>query len=84
MGVHDDFTGRGFGRILLGAMVEAADDWLDIKRLELTVYTDNDIAIGLYKKFGFEQEGILKAFGFRARTYVDAYAMGRVRAESAR
>ncbi|KQV28317.1 GNAT family acetyltransferase [Rhizobium sp. Root1203] len=80
MGVHDDFTGRGFGRILLGAMVEAADDWLDIKRLELTVYTDNDIAIGLYKKFGFEQEGILKAFGFRAGTYVDAYAMGRVRA----
>lgn len=42
MGVHDDFTGRGFGRILLGAMVDAADDWLDIKRLELTVYTDNE------------------------------------------
>jgi len=79
MGVHDDFTGRGFGRILLGAMVDAADDWLDIKRLELTVYTDNDIAIGLYRKFGFEQEGVLKAYGFRSGTYVDAYAMARVR-----
>lgn len=79
MGVHDDFTGRGFGRILLGAMVDAADDWLDIKRLELTVYTDNDIAIGLYRKFGFEQEGLLKAYGFRSGAYVDAYAMARVR-----
>jgi putative acetyltransferase len=80
MGVHDDFTGRGIGSALLAAIVDSADNWLDIKRLELTVYTDNDIAIGLYKKFGFEQEGILKAFGFRAGTYVDAYAMGRVRA----
>ncbi|MGZ2425175.1 RimJ/RimL family protein N-acetyltransferase [Rhizobium laguerreae] len=79
MGVHDDFIGRGFGRILLGAMVDAADDWLDIKRLELTVYTDNDVAIGLYRKFGFEQEGLLKAFGYRAGQYVDAYTMARLR-----
>ncbi|MBB4477596.1 GNAT family N-acetyltransferase [Rhizobium etli] len=79
MGVHDDFTGRGFGRILLGAMVEAADDWLDVKRLELTVYTDNDAAIGLYEKFGFEREGLLKAFAFRSGEYVDAYTMARIR-----
>ncbi|NEI99150.1 GNAT family N-acetyltransferase [Rhizobium ruizarguesonis] len=79
MGVHDDFTGRGFGRILLGAMVDAADDWLDIKRLELTVYTDNDVAIGLYRKFGFEREGLLRAFGFRSGEYVDAYTMARLR-----
>ncbi|MBO9196270.1 GNAT family N-acetyltransferase [Rhizobium sp. 16-449-1b] len=79
MGVHDDFVGRGFGRRLLTAMVEAADDWLDIKRLELTVYTDNEPAITLYRKFGFEQEGLLKSFGYRAGEYVDAYAMGRLR-----
>ena len=80
MGVHDDFTGRGFGRILLGAMVEAADDWLDIKRLELTVYTDNDAAIRLYEKFGFEKEGLLRSFAYRAGQYVDAYTMARLRA----
>ncbi|MBX5157783.1 MULTISPECIES: GNAT family N-acetyltransferase [unclassified Rhizobium] len=79
MGVHDDFTGHGFGRILLGAMVDAADDWLDVKRLELTVYTDNDAAIGLYEKFGFEREGLLRAFGFRSGEYVDAYTMARLR-----
>ena len=80
MGVHDDFTGRGFGRILLGAMVNAADDWLDVKRLELTVYTDNHVAIRLYEKFGFEKEGLLRSFGYRAGQYVDAYTMARLRA----
>ncbi len=79
MGVHDDFVGRGFGTRLLAAMIEAADDWLDIRRLELTVYTDNRVAIGLYRRFGFEEEGLLRSFGFRAGEYVDAYAMGRLR-----
>ncbi len=61
------------------ALVDTADNWLDIKRLELTVYTDNAAALALYKKFGFETEGQLKAFGFRDGTYVDAYTMARVR-----
>ena len=79
MGVHDDFTGKGVGSALMHALVDTADNWLDIKRLELTVYTDNAAALALYKKFGFETEGQLKAFGFRDGTYVDAYAMARVR-----
>lgn len=79
MGVHDAFTGRGFGTRLLAAMVDTADNWLNIKRLELTVYTDNAAAIALYEKFGFEKEGLLKAFGFRAGEYVDAYTMARIK-----
>lgn len=79
MGVHDDFTGKGIGSALMQALVDTADNWLDIKRLELTVYTDNPAALALYRKFGFEQEGLLKAFGFRAGEYVDAYTMARVR-----
>jgi putative acetyltransferase len=47
--------------------------------LELTVYTDNPAALALYRKFGFEQEGLLKAFAYRAGDYVDAYTMARVR-----
>lgn len=79
MGIHDDFTGKGIGSALMQALVDTADNWLDIKRLELTVYTDNPVALALYRKFGFEQEGLLKAFGFRAGEYVDAYTMARVR-----
>jgi len=79
MGVHDDFTGRGIGSAMLAAVIDAADNWLNIMRLELTVYTDNDAAIALYRKFGFEEEGILRAFAFRAGSYVDAYAMARIK-----
>jgi putative acetyltransferase len=79
MGVHDDFVGRGVGSALLGEMVQVADDWLDIRRLELTVYTDNEAAIALYRKFGFEVEGRLRQFAFRNGEYVDAYSMARLR-----
>jgi putative acetyltransferase len=79
MGVHDDFTRQGIGSALLGAIVDAADNWLDIKRLELTVFTDNAAAITLYRKFGFEEEGVLRSFAYRAGSYVDAYAMARIR-----
>jgi len=79
MGVHDDFTGCGVGSTLLGALIDTADNWLAIKRLELTVYVDNARAIGLYEKFGFETEGRLRAFGFRNGEYVDAFTMARLR-----
>lgn len=79
MGVHDDYAGRGIGSALMAALVDTADNWLDIKRLELTVYTDNPAALALYRKFGFEQEGLLKAFAYRAGEYVDAHTMARVR-----
>lgn len=80
MGVHDDFTGRGVGTFLMTALIDAADNWQDIKRLELTVYTDNTAAVRLYEKFGFEKEGLLKSFAYRAGEYVDAYTMARIRA----
>lgn len=79
MGVHDNFTRRGIGRALLGELVTVADDWLNLKRLELTVYADNDAAIGLYEQFGFITEGRMSDYAYRAGRYVDALAMARLR-----
>jgi len=80
VGVHDDYQGRGTGTALLGALTDAADNWLALKRLELNVYVDNEPAIRLYEKFGFEREGISRAFAFRAGRYVDVLNMARLRA----
>ena len=79
MAVHDDFQGRGVGSALLGAAVDLADRWLNLRRVELEVYTDNAPAIRLYERFGFAIEGTLRGFAFRDGAYVDAYAMARLR-----
>lgn len=79
MGVHDDFAGRGLGTALLAALIDTADNWLDLKRLELTVWTDNAPALALYRKFGFVEEGVMRAYAYRDGAYVDALAMARLR-----
>ncbi|CAD5256229.1 GNAT family acetyltransferase [Bosea sp. 62] len=79
IGVHDEHHGTGIGTALLGELVDAADNWFGLKRLELTVYSDNAVAIALYRKFGFEPEGLLRAYAFRAGAYADALTMARLR-----
>jgi putative acetyltransferase len=63
----------------MAAMIELADGWLGVRRIELEVWTDNTAAIHLYEKFGFEIEGTGRQFARRAGELVDAYYMARVR-----
>lgn len=78
MGVHDDHHRRGIGRALLAALLDAAFGWLQIRRIELTVFTDNAGAIALYERHGFEVEGLHRAFAFRDGAYADVLAMARL------
>ena len=78
MAVHADFQGRGVGRALIAAVVDLADHWLGLRRLELEVYTDNVPAVRLYEQFGFVVEGTLRDFAFRGGVYVDAHSMARL------
>lgn len=79
IGVHDDWHGKGVGTALMRACIELADNWFNLTRLELEVYTDNEAAIRLYERFGFEREGLLRKHAFRDGNYVDAYVMSRLR-----
>jgi putative acetyltransferase len=79
MAVHDKWQSRGVGTALMNAIIDLADNWLNVTRLELSVWTDNEPALRLYKKFGFEIEGTHRKYAFRDGAYVDAYAMARVR-----
>jgi putative acetyltransferase len=78
--VHDDFHGRRIGSAMMATLIEVADDWLDLKRLELKVYIDNEPAIRLYRKFGFGVEGTLRTDAFRGGVYVDSHIMARIKA----
>jgi len=77
--VRDEYTGRGIGTALMAAILDLADNWLNVHRVELDVNVDNDGAVRLYEKFGFGREGIKRDLVFRAGRYVDCYGMARIR-----
>src|SRR6185369_16747694 len=73
--VAKGWQGRGVGTQLMAALLDAADRWLGCLRIELTVFTDNEAAIALYRKFGFEIEGTHRAYALRDGRYADVLAM---------
>ena len=76
--VHDTHVGRGVGTALMAALVDAADNWLGLLRLELEVNCDNAAALALYRRFGFVVEGRSIANAFRNGEYIDCFTMGRL------
>jgi putative acetyltransferase len=78
MAVARDAQGRGVGTALMAALIDWADNWARLLRLELTVYTDNARAIALYRNFGFVHEGTHRAYALRNGVFVDAHFMARL------
>lgn len=78
MSVAAAWQGRGVGTMLMAALLDWADRWMDLLRIELTVYTDNAHAIALYEKSGFVHEGTHRAYALRGGVYVDVHAMARL------
>jgi ribosomal protein S18 acetylase RimI-like enzyme len=74
MGVDAAAVGLGIGRALLTEAVAEARR-RGLRRLELTVMTDNDRAIGLYMRSGFEAEGCRREALLRDGEFVDEYHM---------
>jgi putative acetyltransferase len=78
MAVARHAQGQGVGSALMAAIVDWADNWAQLLRLELTVFADNERAIALYRKHGFVEEGLHRAFALRDGVYVDATCMARL------
>ncbi|ESW88978.1 MULTISPECIES: GNAT family N-acetyltransferase [unclassified Mesorhizobium] len=79
VGLDDAFVGKGIGSAILGALLDVADNWRALKRVELTVYADNEPALRLYKSHGFEIEGRHVKAGFTDGQYHDLLSMARLR-----
>ena len=67
------------GTALLKELVDLAENWVGVTRIELTVYTDNAAAIALYEKLGFVIEGTSRNYALRNGEYVDVYQMARLK-----
>ena len=56
MGVIAGHRGRGLGRALVGAVIDAARR-AGLEKIELSVYASNVPALSLYRSVGFVEEG---------------------------
>lgn len=77
IGICESHVGQGIGTRLF----QACEQWARSKqlhRLELTVMTHNVRGIALYKKMGFEIEGLAKHSMQVDGTYVDLYYMHKL------
>ena len=68
---------QGVGSEMMRRLLDWSDNWAGYLRIELNVYTDNERAIALYRRFGFEMEGTHRAHALRDGVYVDTHAMAR-------
>lgn len=78
MSVDPAYHGQGVGKMLMEACLETARRWWSPLRMELEVYPDNERAIVLYQKFGFEVEGRKRGVAIRQGKYVDTLVMSRI------
>ncbi|TAA43724.1 GNAT family N-acetyltransferase [Corallincola spongiicola] len=76
--VAPEWQGKGIGSQMLALLLAQADNWLNLLRIELVVFADNQAGIALYKKYGFEVEGLRKADAFKNGEYCDSYMMARL------
>lgn len=76
--VHKDYQNRGIGGNLLKAILDLADNWLMLVRIELEVFVDNAAAVHLYEKYGFEREGVKRYRMIRDGKYADLLVMSRL------
>src|SRR6266702_4343434 len=77
--VHDAWHRRGIGNALMTELLDLADNWLGLRRVELHVFADNHAALALYRKFGFEIEARQRGAVLRGGMLIDCYFMARLR-----
>ncbi len=78
LGISPAWQGRGIGRRMLARLIDWADNWAHVLRIELHVHADNDRAMALYKSMGFVEEGRHKAYSLKGGRYVDSISMARL------
>ena len=77
MGIAAPHRSRGIGKALLQATIAGAAA-RGISRIELLVRADNEHAIALYQRFGFELEGRLRNYLIVDGAVHDVLAMARL------
>lgn len=74
--VLKEYWGRGIGKELITQLLSWARGNRSLKKINLHVNVENEIAVKLYKKLGFMFEGKLRNDFYYENRFVDTYLMG--------
>lgn len=78
MSVDKSVRDQGIGTLLLQALFDWVAQHKTIEKIGLNVHANNERAIALYKKMGFEVEGLRKRdLKYGDNNYVDTIVMGK-------
>ena len=76
--IKKKYWNNGIGNALVKEVINQAKE-IGYEQIELGVFSDNEKAIALYKKLGFEVWGSVKnAFKLKDGTYHDEIIMGKM------
>lgn len=76
--IKKKYWNNGIGNVLVKEVINQAKE-IGYEQIELGVFSDNEKAIALYKKHGFEVWGNVKnAFKLKDGTYQDEIIMGKM------
>ncbi|MGF2615814.1 GNAT family N-acetyltransferase [Rossellomorea vietnamensis] len=77
--IHEQYHGKGAGSSLIKKLLEMADKWLMLERVELTVLDNNLQAKKLYERLGFVDEGFSRGTIVQNGRHAGEYRMARFR-----
>ncbi len=70
-----DAAGKGVGRLLLAALIEAATAWGARQMIAVIGDSANAASIGLHSKLGFQPAGVLRSVGWKHGRWLDSALM---------
>lgn len=79
--IGGDFQGQGYGKEAMETLLRFAFDELNLHRVQLTVFENNERAISLYESLGFTKEGAHREFLYRDGKSYDMLLYGLLRRE---
>jgi RimJ/RimL family protein N-acetyltransferase len=73
---EQEHRGKGYGEAAVRLLIRYAFDSLGLHRIYLLVLENNQAAIRMYSRCGFEREGVLKHHGFKNGKFQNVLIMG--------
>lgn len=73
---NKEYWRKGYGKEILNLLLKFAFESLGMNKVYLTARVDNDVGIHIYKKLGFEPEGVMRQeYWVREGQYIDLLRM---------